>query len=82
MFAWRNKKKYQHFSGEKSLTRAAAADNHFVFFIPFNVIYRIFDLITAYTPIIAQSRNSAVLNLQPVYFLSTSLQRHMLWVPI
>ena len=33
-------------------------------------------------PMNAQSSNSVVFRLQPVYFLSTSLLRHMLWVPI
>ena len=35
--------------------------------------YTVFDLITAYTPIRAQSSNAVVFRLQPVYFLSTSL---------
>ena len=39
----------------------------------------VFDLITAHTPIRAQSSNSIVFSLQPVYFLSNSLKRHMLW---
>ena len=42
----------------------------------------VFDLITAHTPISAQSSDFVVLRLQAVYFLSTSLQRHMLWVLI
>ena len=33
----------------------------------------VFDLITAHTPISAQSRNSVVFRLQPVYFFFTSL---------
>ena len=33
----------------------------------------VFHLITAHTPISAQSRNSVVFRLQPVYFLSTPL---------
>ena len=44
--------------------------------------YIIFDLITAHTPISALSSNSIVFRLPPVYGLSTSLQRHMLWVPV
>ena len=35
--------------------------------------HTVFDLITARTPISAQSSNSMVFRLQPVYFLSTSL---------
>ena len=35
--------------------------------------YTIFDLITTHTPISAQSRNSVVFRLQPVYFFFTSL---------
>ena len=42
----------------------------------------IFDLNTAHTSISIQSSNSVVFRLQPMYFLSTSLQRHMLWVSI
>ena len=38
-----------------------------------NLINTVFDLITAHTPISAQSSNSVVFRLQPVYFLSTSL---------
>ena len=41
-----------------------------------------FNLITAHTPISAQSRNSIIFRLQPVYFFFTSLYRHMLWVLI
>ena len=37
------------------------------------LIYTVFDLISAHTPISAQSSNSVVFRLQPVYFLSTSL---------
>ena len=33
----------------------------------------VFDLITAHTPISAQSRNSVVFRLQPMYFFFTSL---------
>ena len=45
-----------------------------VFYIPFNIIQvTVFDLINAHTPISAQSSNSVVFRLQPVYFLSTSL---------
>ena len=36
----------------------------------------------AHTPISAQSCNFVVFRLHPVYLLSTSLHRHMLWVPI
>ena len=35
----------------------------------------VFDLITAHSPIRAQSSNSVVSRLPPVYFLSTSLYR-------
>ena len=37
------------------------------------LLYTVFDLITAHTPISAQSRNSVVFRLQPVYFFFTSL---------
>ena len=42
----------------------------------------VFDLIAADTPISAQSSHSVVFKLQPVYLLSTSLERHILLVPI
>ena len=45
-------------------------------------VYTVFNLITAHTPTSAQSSSSVVFRLQPVYFSSTSLYRHMLWVPI
>ena len=38
-----------------------------------HTIHTVFDLITAHTPISAQSRNSVVFRLQPVYFFFTSL---------
>ena len=37
------------------------------------VVVTVFDLITAHTPISAQSRNSVVFRLQPVFFFFTSL---------
>ena len=36
-------------------------------------VFTVFNLITAHTPISAQSSNSIVFRLQPVYFMSTSL---------
>ena len=44
--------------------------------------YTLFALITTHTPISTQSSNSVVFKLQPVYFQSISLRRHVLWVPI
>ena len=42
----------------------------------------VINLITAHTPISTQSSDSVAFRLQAVYFLSTSLWRHMLWVLI
>ena len=39
----------------------------------FSFIFTVFDLITAYTPISAQSSNSVVFRIQSMYVLSTSL---------